>query len=180
MTQSDASHHGRVWRRTTIAALAVASSLLLGLLLIACGKSAPTRLQNTFGSPEDLIQRALQAIQEEDVAGLQALCISRYEHDSVLVPAMGKDSVDLDLAWFLLQANVDKGISYALSVYGKRTLKLEKVEFGGTDELYGPITLHRIPRVAVTEPPSGEKFVMTCFGTVAEEDGRFKLVSIRD
>ena len=180
MTQYHASHHSRTRRHASIAGLALAGSLLLGLLLGACGKSSPTRLQNTFDSPEDLIQRALKAIQEEDSAGLQALCISRYEHDSVLVPAMGKDSVDLDLAWFLLQANVDKGIAYALNVYGKRTLKLEKVEFEGGDEFYGPITLHRVPRVTVAEPATGEEFVLTCFGTVAEEDGHFKLVSIRD
>jgi len=164
--------HVRAWRT-------IALCMLFGLLLTACGKGGSTRLSNSFGSPEKLLQRALQAVAEEDIAGLHALCITRYEHDSVLVPAMGKDSVDLDMAWFLLQANVDKGIDFVIEGYGGRSMEIEKVEFGGT-EVYGSVTLHRTPNVTVTEPGTGERFEMTCFGTIVEEQGHFKLVSIRD
>ena len=151
-----------------------------GVLLIGCGKNETTRLHNSFKSHEELIQRALQAIEENDSAGLHALCLSRYEHDSVLVPAMGKDQVDLDLAWFYLQQNIDKGVSYAMSAYGGRKLTLVAVEFLEPDEVYGSLTLHRSPQVTVSEPATGETFVMTCFGTIVEEYGHFKFASIRD
>jgi hypothetical protein len=155
-------------------------SLCLGFLIVACGKGGPTRLHNSFESPEKLLQRALQALEESDIAGLHALCLSRYEHDSVLVPAMGKDQVDLNLAWFYLQQNIDKGVSYAIHAYEGRKLTVEGIEFLEQDEVCGPLTLHRSPQVTVSEPATGETFVMTCFGTIVEEHGHFKLASIRD
>ena len=154
--------------------------LLLGLLLFGCGKSNSTRLHNTFKSPDDLIQRVLQALEENDTAGLRALCLSRYEHDSVLVPAMGKENVDLDLAWFYLAANIDRGVSYAISTYGGRQLTLVSVEFRKSREKYRALNLHRNPQVTVRDQATGETFDLPIFGTVAEENGHFKLVSIRD
>jgi len=162
------------------ARIAVCLTLLCAVLFAGCSKGEPTRLSNTFSSPEKLLQRALQAVAKEDFAGLEALCVSRYEHDSVIVPAMGKDSVDMDMAWFFLHTNIEKGIGYVLEGYGGRSLKLEKVEFAGGHENYGSIILYREPQVTVTEPAKNNEFVMTCFGTIVEENGHFKLVSIRD
>ena len=163
-----------------MAPFGTAIMLVLGLSLTGCGKSNSTRLHNTFKSPDDLIQRVLVALEENDSAGLRAFCLSRFEHDSVLVPAMGKEHADLDLAWFYLETNIDKGLSYAISTYGGRQLTLVRVEFREPVEKYRSLNLHRSPHVTVRDQVTGETLDLPIFGTVAEEQGQFKLVSIRD
>jgi hypothetical protein len=152
---------------------------LCAVWFFACAKSEP-RLSNTLESPEAVVERVLLAIEHNDVGGLYALCLNEYEHDSVVVPAIGKGQTDRSIGWLFLEKNIEEGIGLALTSYGGHKLKLIKVEFTEPDEVYPTLTLHRGTHVTVLDPATQDTFYMPLFGTMVEEKGHFKMVSIRE
>lgn len=158
-------------------------SLVFLMLIVGCGKTG-SGLSNTSSSPAEACQRVLDALASNDTTGIHALRLSRFEHDSVLVPNMpiGKTPTsmkDLELAWYMLDQNNQKGIRRALADYGGRRLKVISVRFTKPDEHYGPLVVHKGTEVTVRDE-AGAEFVMPIFGSILEEGGRFKIVSIRD
>jgi hypothetical protein len=131
-------------------------------------------------SPEALVERVLLAIEHNDVGGLYALCLNQYEHDSVVVPAIGKGQTDRGVGWFFLEKNIEEGIDLAIDVYGGRHLELVDIEFREGKEVHPTLTLHRGTYVTVFDPATNDTFPMPLFGTVVEEKGRFKMISIRE
>lgn len=150
---------------------------------VSCSKD-PTLLTNGSPSPEALCQRVLEALASYDTTGLDALRLTRFEHDSVLVPNMpigqsGRES-DLNYAWFLLDQGSQKGIRRAMRDFGGMRLELVKAEFTGKREEYGPLVAHRGMQATVRNLDSDEEFILPVFKTVLEHNGQFKLVSVRD
>jgi hypothetical protein len=126
----------------------------------------------------------LDAIALNDTTGLQALIVSRFEHDSILVPHMpiGKDttgSKDLDLAWFMLEQRSIKGVRRALADHGGTRFQLVSVDFAKPTETHGPLRLYKGTTVRVRDV-NGEEMVLGIFGSILESNGQYKLVSIRD
>jgi hypothetical protein len=126
----------------------------------------------------------LDALAVSDTAGMHALHLTRYEHDSILVPHMpiGKDTTgktDLGFAWYLLEQNSAKGVRRAIDAHGGRQFELVSVKFNKPQEVHGPLILHKGTEVRV-RAEGGEEMVLGIFGSILEQNGRFKLVSIRD
>jgi hypothetical protein len=163
--------------------LAIAIALVESL---GCGKPAgpDLRLTNAQGSPEEVCQAALDALAANDAQALNALRLSRVEHDSILVPQLpiGKDTTggkDLDMAWYMLDQRCAKGIRRAIADYGGQRYELISVRFTRPAERHGPLTVHRGTEVRVRDA-NGDELILGIFGSILQQDGLFKLVSIRD
>jgi len=163
--------------------LPAALCLSLALLIVAgCGKRQ-TRLAGTSGSPEEVCRRALEALKHNDTLGLQRLRLTEFEHDSLLVPQMPASPAglerDMDMAWRLLDQRSIKGIRRAMEDYGGRRFSLVKVRFTKPEERFGHLVAHKGTEVTVRDS-SGVELVLPIFGSILEDNGRYKLVSIRD
>ncbi|MEW5702443.1 MAG: hypothetical protein AB1792_09460 [Candidatus Zixiibacteriota bacterium] len=182
----------RITRVTAVDVRSRHTRLLLILVTAAlslwgCAKkdaaTTPPLLTETSPSVEALCERILQALAASDTLTLHQVCLTRYEHDSVLVPNMpiGQADVskDLDFAWYLLVMGRQKGIRRALSDYGGQILELVRVQFMTAPEQYGPLTVHRKISVTVRDE-TGQELPLGIFGSVVEHHGQFKLVSIVD
>lgn len=159
---------------------------LLSMTLLACGEKAADgpMMSNSFGSPEEACRQVLDALAAGDTLGLQRLILTRYEHDSILVPRMpiGRDTTgnkDLELAWYMLNQRSVKGMRRALADYAGQRFELVSVTFNRPRESYGPLTMHKGTQVTVRNE-EGEEVVIGIFGSILEQNGKFKLVSIRD
>ncbi len=150
--------------------------------LVGCGEQE-SRLTNTMESPEEVCQRTLDALASNDTLALQRLRLTQFEHDSLLVPQMPAPAPgverDMGMAWYLLEQNNIKGIRRALYDYGGKRFSLVRVRFTRPDKVFGPIVAHRGTEVTVRDS-TGAEFVLPIFGSIVENNGRYKLVSIRD
>ncbi len=86
---------------------------------------------------------------------------------------------DRDFAWRLLDQKNIKGIRRAMEDYGGRKFSLVKVRFTRPAETFGELVAHKGTEVTVRDS-TGAEFVLPIFGSILEDDGRFKLVSIKD
>lgn len=157
--------------------------IVLSIFLAQC-ESQPTLLQGGAGSPEELVQMALDRLAVLDTAGLQALRITRYEHDSLIVPnhPIGKaprELVDLNLVYqMMIQTNI-KGLRRALDDFGGNRYTVVSVDFPDTLEQYGPFRLYRTT-IATVRDSVGNEFVLPIFGTIFEAEGRYKFAAYID
>lgn len=179
---SRASQHS-TQRQAAVISLAIAIALT-GLL--GCGETAipDPLLTNAQGSPEKVCQAALDALAANDAQALNSLRLTRFEHDSILVPHMpvGQDTTghrDLELAWYLLNQRCEKGIRRALADHGGVDFELVSVRFTRPAELHGPLTVHRGPEVRVRDA-NGDELILGIFGSILQQGGSYKLVSFRD
>lgn len=160
--------------------------LMVCILLAGCGQKGEDAyaLSNSSSSPEDVCRRVLDALSAGDTLALHNLILTRFEHDSILVPRLpiGQDtsgSKDLELAWFMLNQRSIKGVRRALAYYAGQQFEFVSVEFNRPKETHGPLTIHKGTQVRV-RTESGEEIVLGIFGSILEQSGRYKLVSVRD
>lgn len=170
-------------KRVSVISLVIAVALAGSL---GCGETTKpeSQLTNAQGSPEEVCQAALDALAANDPLALDALRLSRFEHDSILVPEMpiGRDSTgrkDLELAWYMLDQRCTKGVRRAIADYGGQRYELISVRFTRPAERHGPLTVHRGTEVWVRDA-NGDELILGIFGSILQQDGLFKLVSIRD
>jgi hypothetical protein len=152
------------------------------LTMAGCGQRQ-VRLTNTSASPEDVCQKTLDALERKDTLGLQQFLLTKFEHDSILVPLMplpppGVER-DMGMAWYLLDQRSIKGIRRALDDYGGQRFAFVKVRFTKLEEKFGHLVVHKGTEVTVRDSTGAEN-VLPIFGSILEDNGRFKLVSIRD
>lgn len=179
---SRASQHG-TRSQASVISLAMAIALVGSLGCSEVTNTGP-QLSNAQGSPEEVCQAALDALASNDPRAMEALRLSRFEHDSILVPEMpiGRDSTghkDLEMAWYLLDQRCAKGIRRAIADYGGQRFELISVRFTKPAERHGPLTVHRGTEVRVRDA-NGDELILGVFGSILQQNGRFKLVSIRD
>jgi hypothetical protein len=135
-------------------------------------------------SPEEMAQHALDALAAYDTSGLQSLCLTRFEHDSLLIPEMPigkapKELTDLNMAWVMMARGNAKGLRRALDDYGGAERTVIRVEFPKTPEVYGPFSIMRETLVTVRDP-EGEEYILPIFGSTVEAQGRYKLAAYVD
>jgi hypothetical protein len=151
---------------------------------VGCGKQTPELFKGGGDSPEELISMALERLAIKDTAGLQALRITRYEHDSVLIPnhPLGKapkEMVDIDLAYKMMIQTNTKGLRRAIDDYGGMRFKLVKLEFPAPLEVFGPITVYRRVEATVRDS-TGAEFVLPIFAEILTDGHRYKLAAYQD
>jgi hypothetical protein len=156
------------------------------MVLTSCGQSSQNTpaLSRASDSPEDVCRNVLEALAASDTVALHNFVLTRFEHDSILVPQLpiGRDtsgSKDLELAWYMLNQRSIEGIRRALADHAGQRLEFVSVEFKRPKEVHGPLTIHKGTQVKV-RTENGEEVVLGIFGSILEQNGRYKLVSIRD
>ncbi len=157
-------------------------AVALGLIfVVGCdtGETTQTRFSDTFESPEAMADHLLRCMKESDKAGLHTMLLSKFEHDSIVAPAMGRTN-DTEFGWLMLRQNCLKGVDRNLHMFGGRDFELRYVKFEEGTEVYDSLILHRGTVLGVLDRETGETLELHMCGTVIEDAGRFKLVSIRD
>lgn len=157
--------------------------LALSIMVAACSDN-PVLLRGGGDSPEQLIQFALDKLAANHESGLDSLTITRYEHDSLLIPQMPigqapKELTDLNMAYVMMRRTNMKGLRRALDEYGGRQYKLKKVEFPKPLEVYGTFTVYRETLVTVSDSAANE-FVLPIFGSIVSDGSRYKLAAFID
>lgn len=157
--------------------------LVLSGLVTFCQDKA-NLLKGGGDSPETLIQIALDNLAVNDETGLDSLTITRYEHDSLLIPQMPigkapKELTDLNMVYVMMRRTNMKGLRRAVEDYGGNRYELKKVEFPKPPEIYGPFTVYR-ETVATVRDSSGNDFVLPIFGSMVSDDSRYKLAAFID
>lgn len=160
--------------------------MLVIFSLGACGGDrtpGPTRLTYASASPEEACRRVLDALNNEDLPTLDSLRLTRFEHDSILVPQLpisqNPDQTDLNFAGYLHQQNNAKGVRRAMGDYGGLQLEFVSVRFTEPERIHGSLIIHRGTRVLVKDS-AGTEFELPIVGSVLEDNGNFKLISIQD
>lgn len=180
-------HSGMLRRATHQLQLVLMAAMLTTTLAVVsgCGTSeTQTLLANSSSSAEEACQRVLDALAMSDTTTMHSLRITRFEHDSVLVPNMpignaDPATTDIGYAWFLLDQNNVKGIRRAIDDYGGQQFRVAGIRFTKPAQQHGPVTLHKGTEVTVTDT-AGTELVLPIFGSIIEHGHRFKVVSIRD
>lgn len=157
--------------------------LALSSMLVLCSDNA-SLLKGGGDSPEMLIQIALDKLAANNEGGLDSLTITRYEHDSLLIPQMPigqapKELTDLNMAYVMMRRTNMKGLRRAIEDYGGRQYKLKKVEFPKPPEIYGSFTVYRETLVHVCDSADNE-FVLPIFGSMVSDGSKYKLAAYID
>lgn len=156
---------------------------LVSLFVTSCGKE-PTLLTGGGSSAEQLVQMALDRLAVPDEAGMDSLTITRFEHDSLLIPEMPigkapKEMTDINMAYVMMRRTNMKGLRRAVADYGGNRFEVVKVEFPKQLETYGPFTVYR-ETVATVRDSTGAEFILPIFGSIVAAQGKFKLAAYID
>lgn len=152
-------------------------------VVTAC-ETKPSLLSGGGESPEQLIQLALDRLATNDEAGLDSLTITRFEHDSLLIPEMPigkapKEMTDINMAYVMMRRTNMKGLRRAVADHGGKRYELAHVEFPKPLETYGPFTVYR-ETVATVRDSAGNEFILPIFGSLVSDGVRYKLAAFID
>ena len=67
-------------------------------------------------------------------------------------------------------------MAYTLNRYQGRSFELVAVDFVGETTDYGPFRVHR-EAVLTVRAPDGERATLRIFGSMLEQDGRYRILS---
>lgn len=136
------------------------------------------RLVNTSGSIDQAAARFLEALALADARRIRSLALTREEFDAVVWPALpGSEpgsGLTPDFVWGMYAPRNTSALRRLLARHGGRRYELEAVEFTAPVRDYGSYRIHPESRLAV-RGPSGEATTLRLFGSVIEQDGRFKI-----
>jgi len=155
------------------------SVLLLVASLAGCREQSG--LTGTHGSPEALAQAVLDALAERDRSALEALIVTRAEHQDLLwdqLPESG--NTPLEFVWQLNNDNSREARKSALTEYGGERLELVDLRFTETPEIYSTFTLHFGARMSVRRSSDGVEGMLPLMGVVVEHQGHWKVLNFVD
>lgn len=169
--------------RLGLLACAALLSVAATILFSSC-ENKPSLLHGGADSPKALIQLSLERLAINDEAGMDSLTITRFEHDSLLIPEMPigkspKELTDLNMAYVMMRRTNMKGLRRALADYGGNRYMATKVEFPKPLEVYGPFTVYR-ETVATVRDSIGNEFMLPIFGSIVSDGRRYKLAAYID
>jgi hypothetical protein len=158
--------------------------LLAGLIatLLASGACSPTLppLANTAASPEALARSVLQLVGEGNRPGLEALAVSEQEFRDHVWPdlpaARPERNLPFSYVWMDLRQKSDLHLSQTLAKHRGQPMQFIGIEFTGEVTRYRTCTVHRESVMSVRMPDGSER-QLRLFGSMLEQDGRFKVFS---
>jgi hypothetical protein len=146
-----------------------------------------TTLRGGASSREELIDRFLQALRENDRAALRQLRLTESEYRNIVMPghvAVGKPlrkhSEDVSqLAWRLLNTKSFYYEALLLGDFGGHSYEIKGVEYEEGTQSYASYTAYKQLRLKLQRDDGTEMELRT--GSIADIAGQFKFVSyIRD
>ncbi len=142
----------------------------------------PRSISGGEDSRDDLARAALDALARRDADALHALRINRAEYEHILWPEFEKtqserSTLKWDFHWMLLDSKSNAGVRDSLSDFGGQPLELlEVIPTQGIRE-YDGFRVHRKVELRVRRTTDGHEEQIRAFGSVIEQDGRFKILS---
>lgn len=150
----------------------------MAILMAATGCS-DRRVEHTEASIDTLAQSVLDAIERRDVERLQLLALDEAEFRDVVWPelpaARPERNLTADFVWNDLRAKSARSLGATLERYAETPLTLVGVRFRNTTP-YETFLVHR-ETVLVVQGQDGTEQEVRLFGSVFEQDGRYKVFS---
>lgn len=171
--------------RSTRRLRAGAGVIALALTSVAamCGDARPERpahLAHAAESPEALAEAILDRLAAADRAGLERLMLTRDEFEALVWPHLPVSrpatNMPISFVWNRLRQQSDGRLSQVLAVHGGTSYALVRLEFAGDRSRYGGATVARDSVMTVRTPAGGIER-LELFGSMIEQDGRYKVFS---
>jgi hypothetical protein len=153
----------------------------LAVPVLCCLAAAACRPAIDAGEPsiEALARSVLDAFEARDVERLAALAIDEREFHAVVWPDLPASrperNLDADFVWTDLRVRSSAARHRALLVHGGRRYELVRVRVAGATTQHRHYLVHRKTVLEVRHAGGGEE--VRLFGSVLEQDGRFKVFS---
>ncbi len=133
-----------------------------------------------FESAEAAAQRALDLIENGDPETLHEIALDETEFHELVYPELPASrperNTSADFVWSMLHQRSRNSLAFTLDRYRGEPLELVAVDFAGETTDYGPFRVHRQTTLTVRRP-GGQQAVVQLFGSMIEQDGRFKIFS---
>jgi hypothetical protein len=155
--------------------LSVAAALVLGS---GCVGGESSRLTNMRGSPTELVQSVLDAVEAKDEEALRGFLVSREEYETWLWPEMpDQEYTPFDFVWSINNTNNRKGLRQFLGEFGGLDLEVVSVTFDEDSEVYESFSLHPGANVVVRRNDSGQEGSLSSFDVLVEYGDGWKLMN---
>jgi hypothetical protein len=155
----------------------VAAAVALTLTAAACSSRD---VHNTEPTIDALAASVLSAVRTRDLERLDALALNEVEFREVVWPelpaARPERNLPFEFVWNDLRMKSAASLGGILEEYGETPMTLVRVRFDGETSRYGTYVVRRETVLVVTGPDGRERDVRL-FGSVFEQDGRFKVFS---
>jgi hypothetical protein len=143
------------------------------------GLPVVTRLEHGARSRDALVQRFARAVERRDTADVRAMVLSRAEFAHLYFPSSALSRPPYQqppaLAWFLILANSQKGISRVFERHAGRPLGLRSYACKEPPRRDGENVVWDGCRLQLDS--SGRVLTRRLFGSIIERDGRYKFLS---
>ncbi|MGE4054251.1 MAG: hypothetical protein AB7F99_05575 [Vicinamibacterales bacterium] len=158
----------------------VAPVFLCSLSLAAAGCSRAS-VEHTEASVDALAQAVLEAIERRDMDRLEALALNEAEFLEVVWPelpaARPERNLPADFVWNDLRMKSNYSLGQTLNRYAAMSpLTLVDVRFDRETTPYDTYLVHR-EAVLIVKGRDGIEQELRLFGSVFEQDGRYKVFS---
>ena len=165
-------------------AACISHTLLIGLLVCSSWVGCEKRVwQNSLDSPAQLGLAVVDALNREDIEGLNGLRVQREAYLDWIWPAFPPSrppsNFPGDFAWSNLNTKCNLGMKKWIALYGGLNLKFEGIRFEQPQETYDGFQLLR-GTVLTLRKVDWEKQELKILGSVVVKDDRYKLLSYRD
>ena len=133
-----------------------------------------------FDSPEEAARQALTLVAEGDRESLSRLALGEADFRKAVYPrlpaSLPERNTSAEFLWGMLHQRSRNSLAYTLNRYGGRRYELIAVDFMGETTDYGPFQVHR-DTVLTVSAPDGERGTLRIFGSMLEQEGRYKIFS---
>jgi hypothetical protein len=153
-------------------ALTVASS--------ASGCRSQVTLSHTLDSPEAVASAVVNGLQRRDLDGLAALALTEQEFRELVWPQLPTSrperNIPWDYVWKDLRGKSRLQLRARLNEFQDRGFRVMGVRFTGETTDYETFRVHRASTLTLRDR-DGHDTQMRLFGSMVEQDGRFKVFS---
>ncbi len=161
-------------KRTALSAIAICA------VVVGVAACAGTQIQDAEPSIDALAQSVLDAVERRDLDRLQSLALSEEEFRGVVWPelpaARPERNLPVDFVWNDLRLKSATSLGHILDRYAQTPLALVDIRFNGGTTPYDSYLVHR-EAVLIVKGQDGTEQEVRLFGSVFEQDGRYKVFS---
>ena len=140
----------------------------------------PSRLSNTFDSPESLAQAVLSALERQDLDALHRLPLSESEYREHVWPELPvsrpERNVPFDYSWAQMKQRSDGSLQQTFGRYASKRLAFVQTRFTGETTQYGSFTVMRESEV-IARDENGRDLILRIYGAAMVKQGRVKMFS---
>ena len=133
-----------------------------------------------FDSPEEAARQALEFVAQGDAESLSQLSLGEADFREAVYPRLPASRPERNTSaaflWGMLHQRSRNALAFTLNRHRGQRYELIAVDFVGETTDYGPFQVHR-ETVLTVETPDGERGTLRLFGSMLEQDGRYKIFS---